>query len=183
MDDYRKELLDKADEIGLEYPKNIATDKLETLILEQEEALETASPAVQKPPQSAMATPAVQPAQYIAANPMTEQRKKQQALRKRIVKAKQKALKTKVVTLTNQDQRENDVMTTAHLSFENQYFAVSKIVPLNVPVELEQALIDIAKSARITMHKDEIINGKRTGNKTSVSVAKFAISYGENQPS
>ena len=92
---------------------------------------------------------------------------------------KKRAFKTTVITLTNKDNRENDVVTTAYLSFENQYFGLSKIVPLDIPVELEAALIAIAERSMITLHKDEIIDGKRTGNKTPVRVKKYAISYGK----
>ncbi|MEE8599385.1 MAG: hypothetical protein V3S69_07780 [Dehalococcoidales bacterium] len=103
--------------------------------------------------------------------------------RKIVAKARARAFKTHIVTLTNKDNRENDVMTTAHLGFENQYFGLSKNVPLDIPVELEQALIQIAAACTMTMHKDEIVDGKRTGNKVSVRVKKYAISYSRQDPS
>jgi hypothetical protein len=106
---------------------------------------------------------------------------KRMLMRRKIAEARKKAFKTHIVTLTNKDSRENDVMTTVNLSFENQYFGLSKIIPLGVPVELEKALIDIAESTRITLHKDEVVSGKRTGNKVPVSVKKFAISYSRQQ--
>jgi len=88
-------------------------------------------------------------------------------------------MKTRIVTITNKDNRDNDFTTTASLSFENQFFGLAKNVPLDVPVELEQALIDIAESTIITHHKDEIVDGKRTGNKVPVSVKKYVVSYGK----
>jgi len=33
----------------------------------------------------------------------------------------------------------------------------------------------------MTLHKDEIIDGKRTGNKVATRVKKYAISYGESE--
>jgi hypothetical protein len=86
-------------------------------------------------------------------------------------------MKTSIVTITNKDNRENDVMTSVYLSFENQYFGLSKQVPLDLPVELENSLIKIAEGVRITLHKDEVRDGRRTGNKIPTSVKKFAISY------
>jgi len=97
--------------------------------------------------------------------------------REAIAKARQAAMKTRVVRITSNDKRDNDVATVAYLGFENQYFGISKLVPLDVPLELEQALIDIAKTTKITLHKDEIIDGKRTGNKIPVSVKKLNVSY------
>ena len=86
-----------------------------------------------------------------------------------------------MVTITNKDPRDNNFTTTASLSFENQYFSIAKNVPLDVKVELEQALIDIAESVIITLHKDEIVGGKRTGNKVPVRTKKYVVSYAEKQ--
>ena len=103
--------------------------------------------------------------------------------RKRIVAAKRAAMQTKIVTLTNKDPRENDKVTTAFLSFENQHFGLSKSVPLDIPVELEVSLIKIAEGCKITLHKDEIRNGRITGNKVPMRVNKYAISYSGQKPS
>ena len=87
------------------------------------------------------------------------------------------AMKTKVVTITSNDKRDNHLTSTCFLSSENQYFGISKIVPLDVPVELEQCLIDTAKAVEVVLHQDEIIDGKRTGNKRPKLVKKYVVSY------
>lgn len=102
---------------------------------------------------------------------------KDQILRKRINEAKKTAMKKSVVTITSNDKRDNDVATVAYLGFENQYFSVSKLVPLDVPLELEECLIEIARTTEVTLHKDEIVNGRRTGNKVPVRTRKLNISY------
>lgn len=94
-------------------------------------------------------------------------------------KQKMDAMKTRVVTLTNNDKRDNYVTTTAYLSCENQYFGISKIVPLNTKVELEQCLIDIAKDVKVILHIEEVKNGKPTGNKTPQYINKYVVSYEE----
>ena len=166
----RTELLAKADELQLTYAKNISTLKLEELIIG---ALESST----NPPdvnEEEFALPKE------AVSPEVKKESKLSVLEQRrdvIKKAKEQAFATSVVTLTNRDNRENDFMTTAYLSFENQHFGLSKLVPLDIPVELEQALIDVAQSSMIPLHKDEIVAGKRTGNKITVRVNKFAISY------
>lgn len=181
MSEDRVELLEEANALGLSFHSNIPTEKLRILILEatgepipvDEEAPE--GPAVKVEVvavEEEKETPAPTPVK--GQVPLSAHAKK----RKKIADAKARAMKTQVVTITNKDNRENDVMTTVYLSFENQYFGLSKLVPLDVPVELEQALIDIAASTAMTLHKDEIVGGKRTGNKVSVRTKKFAISYG-----
>lgn len=87
---------------------------------------------------------------------------------------KVKAMKKRVVRITNNDKRENHLTTTAYLSCENQYFGISRLVPLDVPVELEQCLIDVAKSIEIVLHIDD---GSRTGNREPKLVKKYVVSY------
>ena len=94
-----------------------------------------------------------------------------------IKEAKEKAFAKRIVILTSNDKRDNDYVTSVPLFFENQYFALDRIVPLGIAVELEQCLIDIAKSTTITLHKDEILDGRRTGNKIPVQAKKFNVSY------
>lgn len=185
----RKELLKEAEELGLDFPKNIPTDKLEALIMD---SLETEQGDKLTEEEQAAEEKAKKEEAEAHAKLMNDVKKaesvkgsgelsRKSRIRQKIAEAKKKAFKTRIVTLTNKDNRENDIMTTANLSFENQHFGLSKIVPLDVPVELEQALIDIAESTRITLHKDEIVDGKRTGNKIPVSVKKFAVSYSSQQ--
>lgn len=154
----RTELLAQADSMNLTYAKNIPTLKLEELILGANNA-------------------PVEPA-AVEEQPENISKLSKAQLQRRAVKiAKDKAFATSVVTITNRDNRENDVMTTTYLSFENQFFGLSKLVPLDIPVELEQGLIAIAEATMIVLHKDEIVDGRRTGNKVPVQVKKFAVSY------
>jgi hypothetical protein len=101
--------------------------------------------------------------------------------RLKIAAAKKAALATTVVTITSKDPRENEVTTTAFLSVENQYFSIGRSVPLDIPVQLEKCLIATAKTCKIPMHKDEVVSGRRTGNKVTIMVNKYAISYEQQQ--
>ncbi len=163
----RSVLVEQANELGLEFAKNISTKKLAEMIQEAQ------GPAVKPEEELIVEAPAT------ASYPGTRTLTKQQLRRKKISERKAAAMKTRIVTITNKDNRDNDFTTTASLSFENQFFGLAKNVPLDVPVELEQALIDIAESTIITHHKDEIVDGKRTGNKVPVSVKKYVVSYGK----
>jgi hypothetical protein len=153
----REDLVDQANELGLEFAPNIGDKKLKELI-NAELGQENDKVAIQT-----HLTP----------------------LQKRNIKAaerKKAALKTKVVTITNRDARESGIANSVHLSFENTFFGLAKNVPLDVPVELEVALITIAEKTLMTLHKDEVnAEGKRTGNKIPVRVFKFSVSYGESE--
>lgn len=182
----RQELLDQANELGLEFPANIPTKKLQGMI---EEAVGDGTPPpveddTPAPNPAVKAEEPVEETNTSAGIPDVLKNSKDKAVQKRIKvkKLRDQAFKTRIVTITNKDNRENDIMTTAYLSFENQYFGLSKLVPLDVPVELEEALIRIAESTMMTLHKDEIVDGKRTGNKIATSVKKFAVSYDQRKP-
>ncbi|WAK44647.1 hypothetical protein vBAmePPT11V19_00021 [Alteromonas phage vB_AmeP_PT11-V19] len=157
----RQELLDKANALSLDFPDNIPSKKLQAMI---DEALGNDTQTEEDKEQDQKEAP------------------KKLSRRQFIAERKRAAMATKVVTITNKDPRENDVATTAPLSFENQHYSVAKNVPLDVPVELEQALINVAESTIITLHKDEVINGKRTGNKIPVPVNKYIVSYSNRKP-
>ena len=160
----RSELVAEASDLGLDFQKNIKTTKLVAMLAEAKgEPIPVDEVA---PPSPAMKA---EVKETPASAPRTE--------RHRIAAAKAVALKTSIVTITNKDNRENDVMTTVFLGFENQHFGISKVVPLDIPVQLEEALIHIAEKTTMTLHKDEIKNGRRTGNKIPQTVKKFAISY------
>lgn len=173
MNESRTALLEVANSLGLEFHSNIPTNKLAAIVAE---AKGEPAPVEEAAPQG----PKVKLEDDVPADPKV-QLSKYALKRQKIAAAKKRAMRTRVVTITNKDNRENDFMTTAYVSFENQHFALSKVVPLDLPVELENALIQILASTTMTLHKDEVVEGKRTGNKVPVRVKKFAISYGREQ--
>lgn len=179
MSKERDDLIDRANALDLEFQSNIPTVKLLAMVNEAETNT-TDSSGSNDDENTAIdeeATPVVQEKAVVEDKSKVAKPTKKLTMRQKIMASKKKALATSVVTITNKDNRENDVMTTVFLGFENQYFGLSRTVPLDIPVELEAALIRIAESATISLHKDEIIGGKRTGNKITVRVKKFAISY------
>ena len=181
----RQEMIDEANVLGLEFPGNISNIKLSTLIAEEKGA---PVPVDETPPPSPAAK--VEDFSETAAETMASVKSVQRTLsqrknmkrREHIARAKKVAMRTHIVTITNKDPRENDVMTTAYLSFENQHFGISRLVPLDTPVELEAALIHIAANCTMTQHRDEISEGRRTGNKVPVRTKKYAISYSTQVP-
>jgi len=83
----------------------------------------------------------------------------------------------RVVTITNNDKRENAHATMAFLSAG----VIQRQVPLDIPVEIERCLIKVAQDLTITSHIDEVINGVRTGNKTPIVVKKYGVSIQDNE--
>ena len=155
----RELLVTEANELGLEFQANIPTKKLQSKVDEANGVVSVSAPEVATSP--VQAVPKV----------LTKRQK---------IRAHQEAaFKTRVVTITNKDPRDSAVANTAHLSFENNHFGLAKNVPLDIPVELEVALIKIAASTLMPLHKREYVDGKDTGNMVTVRVKKYAISYGE----
>lgn len=180
----RTDMIDEANSFGLKFPGNISNVKLSGMLAEYKGE---PTPLEETPPKGpAVKVDAVVDFEEarLSSNEKAHLAAKARyaAKRQKIANARAKAFKTQVVTLTNKDNRENDVMTTAYLSFQNQYFGMSKRVPLDIPVELEVALVKIAAACTMTLHKDEIVGGKRTGNKVPVRVKKYAISYSQQSP-
>jgi len=163
MSDERSQLIEQATELGLDFPSNVKTVKLQNMV---DEAM-----GVTK-------TPEVDgPAELEGSSQLTKV--KTLSKRQKIAERKKAAFATRVVTITNKDPRESHETNTAHLSFENSYFSLAKNVPLDMPVELEVALIKIAAATEMPLHKKEYIDGKATGNMVTTLVKKYAISYGE----
>lgn len=184
-------MIAEANDLGLDFKGNISNIALAELIAEFKGE---PSPEFDAPPSPAAKTDEVDEDDIEEAEAEIEEvelsakAKKRNAAelrytrqRLKIAEAKKRAMKTTVVTITSRDSRENEVTTTAFLSCENQHFSIGRSVPLDIPVELEKCLIETAKTCKIPQHRDEVVNGKRTGNKITVMVNKYVISY-EQQP-
>lgn len=183
----REDMIAEATDLGLDFKGNISNIKLATLINEYK-GLPIPHFDTPAPSPAVKAEPKPEPEDEVAADKpdnLTHGQRVAQARytakRQKIAAAKKKANIKQIVTITNRDNRENDVATTAFLSYENQYFGMAKNVPLDIPVELEAALISIAETTKMTHHRDEIVNGRRTGNKLTSRVKKYAVSYGKHQ--
>lgn len=172
MDKTIEELREEATVLGIAFNPKIGADKLAAKIEEYYAAGESANKVVEKP--------VVEP-KADHATPQSKQASIEAAQRKAVADAKNAAMVTKIVTVSSNDKRDNDMVTSEYVSCENQYFGIAKYVPFDIPVELEVCLIDVLKSSMITLHKDEIIDGRRTGNKIPMSVRKFNISYEDIQ--
>ena len=162
-----EELREEATELGLTYSQNIGAAKLSVKIDEYyekqsagdivEDIVEEIEVEVKKPATKAK-----------SASETAEQKFRRESKERQVA-----ALKTKIVTITNTDKRESHVETMAYLSCG----VVSKRVPLDIPIELEIALIEVARTSTVSTHVDEVVKGVRTGNKVPKTVRKYVVSY------
>lgn len=171
MDKTIEELKAEADALGLTYMANIGAVKLAAKIEAHYESLSAGDSIKVKQEDEVNSEPA-----------KVKKESKDDIIRRLVADAKKRALATKVVTIVNNDKRESEHLTADFFGFENQYFGKSYLVQFNVPTELPIGIIDVIKNTPMTLHKDEVVDGRRTGNRVPVQINKYNISYAEHQP-
>lgn len=87
-----------------------------------------------------------------------------------INKAREAAFTLKKVIIVLNDPNQSGSVSTSYISCDNQYFSLAKLVPLNIPIDLEQCLIATARDARIPLHQQ-----KQDGTCYTVIVPKYNI--------
>lgn len=130
-----EELKQEAADLGIKHSPNIGAAKLAQMIEDHYTAQET---SVMDPALNKVDEPEVNTGR---------------SMRARIDAAKAAAKKTHIVTITDNDQRENNHTTTVTVNCSNNYFDLgTKVLPLNTPIELEQGFISVLKEIMIPMH-------------------------------
>ena len=155
------ELKTLADELGITYPKNIGVAKLQEKIDAENQ---TADDSVEVP--AVEVEPVLEKLVEATIKETPDEKFRRQSAERRIA-----AKKTRVVTITNLDKRDNDKTTSAWLSAGDLAYPV----PLDVAVELPIALITVAKNLKIMNHVDD---GSGTGNKMNKWMNKYAVNVG-----
>jgi len=88
------------------------------------------------------------------------------------------ARKTKIITIIDNDQRENNQTTSAVVSCGNERFDLgSVILPLNMEVEVLQGHIDQLASVKIPQHTKG-----PDGNSVLVMRPRYTIAYSDKKP-
>lgn len=165
----REELKQEADELGIDYAKNISDAKLEEKIDEFYASKETSGPAL------------VAVVKEKAAKEQKNENVKEQpsaALEKVIKrKAREKAARaTKVVTIIDNDQRVNNHTTTCVVNCSNEYFDLgTRILPLNEKIEVAVGHIRALERVKIPLH----IRDNKTGLTTVRMRPRYSISYAD----
>jgi len=129
------ELKQEAKELGLQFSPNIGETKLQAKIDEFYVAREKEAEKENEP--------------ITESTVVTGQKTMGELARD----AEAKARKTKIVTIIDNDQRENNHATSVTVNCSNTYFDLGQMVlPLNTPVEVMQGYIDVLKGIEIPMH-------------------------------
>lgn len=90
----------------------------------------------------------------------------------------EKATKTVIVTIIDNDQRVNNQTTTVPVNWSNQFYDLGTMsFPLNVPIEIQQGFINVLKECMIPHH----VKDPKTQLSTTVMRQRYTISYEENQ--
>jgi hypothetical protein len=164
MSDKLDQLKEEAAELGIDFNPRIGEEKLQAKIdahyeaiekADKEEIVETKTVATVK-----KIKPKNKPINVIARE------------------LYEKAKKTRIVTIVDNDQRVNSKTTTCKASWGNTFYEMpTKIFPLNTPIEIEQGYINSLKEVMIPLH----VMDTRTQLHTSVMRPRYSISYEDRQ--
>lgn len=163
-----EELKQEATELGISFNQNIGADKLQAKIDAYYESQETSGneilAAVEK--QEAM--------EKSEEKSAVSDKGKSNDLAKFASAAEAAARKTRVVTITDNDQRENNQTTVAVVNCSNLYFDLGTVyIPLNVPVEVRQGHINVLMETEIPLH----VRDPKTGLSTLAMRKRYSVSY------
>lgn len=84
------------------------------------------------------------------------------------------ARKLRKVTVHYNDPRDSHMVTSAAVQAANPYFALGKIIPLDMSIELEQGLCDTLSEALIQVH---VPDEKNPGLMKSKMIKKYSVIY------
>lgn len=162
------ELKKEATELGINFSGNIGAAKLKEKIDAFYESQETSEKEI---------------IEAVEANEQSEEKSAENDKPKansrgaRIAAAREAAMKTRVVTIIDNDQRVNNKTTTCTVNCSNMHFDLgTMILPLNMAVEVKQGHLNTLKELKIPQH----IVDTKTGLSTVRQVPRYTLSYSEN---
>jgi hypothetical protein len=157
-----KELKKEADELGVQYPKNVTADKLTEKIDGFYDADATSGPLIQAAVAAQDVTEEVEVAKVTA--PATDPKHAKRIAREKAARA------THVVTIVDNDQRVNNHTTTCTVNCSNEFFDLGTMVlPLNEKIEVAVGHLKTLESVKIPLHVSDI--------KTGMSMVKLRPRY------
>jgi len=134
--DKLEELKREATELGLQFSPNIGESKLQEKVDAFYKAQEAGEPKV------------------VAVEKVTKEKvDPEMAIKTANAAAYDRAVQTKIVTLTDNDQRVNHKTTVATVNCSNMVFDLGTVhIPLNIPVEVKQGHLDVLREITIPFH-------------------------------
>ena len=166
-----KELKQEASELGITYNQNIGAEKLAAKIEDHYKSQETSGTEL---------------LEAIAAQEAKEKSEEKSAVKGKAATstvpnhilianaAEARARTTRVITITDNDVRENNQTTVAIANCSNMYFDLGTVyIPLNMPVEVKQGHIDTLLGVEIPLHGKD----PKSGLSTLRMRSRYSISY------
>lgn len=160
-----QDLKQEATDLGIEFSANIGAAKLAEKIEGYYKSQETSGEEIQA---------------AVAAKEAKEQSEEKPAVKgkedryARAKRAEDRARTTRIITITDNDTRENNQTTVAVANCSNMYFDLGTVyIPLNIPVEVRQGHIDVLANVEIPLHVKDAKSGLF---KTEVR-KRYSISY------
>jgi hypothetical protein len=134
----------EATQLGIEFDDDIKASELQTLINTKYDELETANPS-----DPVIVMDEVVPVETIKSATKAGTKTMGQLARE----AEAKARKTRIITVYDNDPRENSETTVAPVNCSNEYFDLGLVyIPLGEKVEVMQGHIDVLKEIDIPHH-------------------------------
>ena len=145
MSEMIDQLKEEATELGIKFSPNIGKEKLQEKIDAYYKSQESSGDEIK------------------AAVEAKEQSEEKPAVSSTDVKHKpiavvakelyEKAKKTVIVTIIDNDQRVNNQTTTCKANWTNSFYDMgTKIFPLNTPIEIEQGFVNVLREVKIPHH-------------------------------
>ena len=161
-----EELKQEATELGISYSANIGAAKLAEKIEEYYKSQETSGEEIQA---------------AIAKKEAEEQSEEKPAVKGKekgiyaqAKTAEERARQTKIITIIDNDTRENNQTTVAVVNCSNLFFDLGTVyLPLNVPVEVRQGHIDVLAGVEIPLH----VKDPKSGLFRTEIRKRYSISY------
>ena len=90
----------------------------------------------------------------------------------------EKAKKTRVVTITDNDQRVNSQTTVCQANWSNMFYDMgTRKFPLNIAIEIPQGFIDVLSEVLIPHHAKD----PKTGLSATTMKPRYSIHYEDNK--
>lgn len=168
------ELKAEAKELGVTFSANIGEAKLQ-------EKIDAVKGEVEGPEEDGTPEWIKQAAEKVDAEEAVEESKGWGKAQRRKLAAQREAdaKKTKIITIIDNDQRENNQTTSAVVTCSNAHFDLGTMVlPLGVEVEVMQGHIDVLTGVKIPQHTKGA-----NGNGVTIMRPRYSISYSDKKPS
>ena len=163
-----EELRQEADDLGIEYGKTVGAARLKAKIDAYYDSQETSGPIVQEAVKEKTQT---ESRSFVPTKDIYGGRTPEEITR---LSREREARKTRVITIIDNDQRQNNQTTTCTVNNTNEHFDLgTRTLPLNEKVEVAMGHINVLRNIKIPLHTKD----PKTGLAVVRVRPRYTISY------